>query len=596
MKKRWGLNELILTCEKAYSYVLSVEFSKVQQITRKNEVLNVLRRIFSFSYPRLRFFPHSQPKTIRRLTRYIPSYIWQLSSVRKVLFEFWQAIQTHKVQVVFEKALITYISVHYTTKESILDYPLHRAVFSRDLKALREYCSGENSNWIFKDIHEPDMHGNTPLMIAVKLQRYEEATVLVDYGAQPKFRLSRHHYTPLEQALGLRDKTLLHLLVSAQKKHFIDMIESSHYKFVDQLKELPDFSLVMKWECDSAFIPFLKKMTPSDNYRVYKRGADVRIDLSLVGWENLKSKRGDYSIIFKGEDKRIHFLDHENKLAKDIIAEPSVLEIEKEVNKLLKKQLCKGDFEILNTELKPCKTWRGAHKTKVVGNFDSLKYKMSCSILYHTFKPPEANCMPLNFSDYFYSGLNSEKPKLNSHSKSITSSLYTTNVFPFRVNDFLPFLDLISTVSEKAQKIKSFFSETLSDFPGFPVKVAVPILSGVKLVVSFQDLELKSPNKRLFEVYQNPYFDYPESDASTLKRGDLSSCFYYCEVSQSEDETTLKKAQEVFLSLESCKNSLLESEEDIPEELSTGNSFMIANPLPYMPPLEVTKPKFRTSL
>lgn len=36
------------------------------------------------------------------------------------------------------------------------------------------------------------------------------------------------------------------------------------------IKNIPDFSCDMKYECESNLIPFVKQLTPSDNYKIYK--------------------------------------------------------------------------------------------------------------------------------------------------------------------------------------------------------------------------------------------------------------------------------------------------------------------------------------
>lgn len=47
----------------------------------------------------------------------------------------------------------------------------------------------------------------------------------------------------------------------------------------------------------------MSRLCPSDTYRVYKRGANVRIDTTLLGFENNTWQRGNRSYIFKGQSK-----------------------------------------------------------------------------------------------------------------------------------------------------------------------------------------------------------------------------------------------------------------------------------------------------
>lgn len=45
-------------------------------------------------------------------------------------------------------------------------------------------------------------------------------------------------------------------------------------------------------------IPLLEKLTPSDTITLTKAGDQVRMDYTLVGFENLKYKRRDMSLLF----------------------------------------------------------------------------------------------------------------------------------------------------------------------------------------------------------------------------------------------------------------------------------------------------------
>lgn len=49
----------------------------------------------------------------------------------------------------------------------------------------------------------------------------------------------------------------------------------------------------------------MSRLCPSDIYRVYKRGANVRIDTTLLGFDNNTWQRGNRSYIFKGSSKNL---------------------------------------------------------------------------------------------------------------------------------------------------------------------------------------------------------------------------------------------------------------------------------------------------
>ena len=73
----------------------------------------------------------------------------------------------------------------------------------------------------------------------------------------------------------------------------------------------------MSFKCKSSFIPFIKSITPSDTYKIYKQGSNIRLDMSLIGFKKLKSIRGNLSVIFKGRGQEnegeLFVVDHDSK-------------------------------------------------------------------------------------------------------------------------------------------------------------------------------------------------------------------------------------------------------------------------------------------
>lgn len=48
-------------------------------------------------------------------------------------------------------------------------------------------------------------------------------------------------------------------------------------------------------------VPLVSRMCPSDTYRVFKSGSNVRIDTTLIGFDQTSWQRGNRSYIFKGQ-------------------------------------------------------------------------------------------------------------------------------------------------------------------------------------------------------------------------------------------------------------------------------------------------------
>lgn len=57
----------------------------------------------------------------------------------------------------------------------------------------------------------------------------------------------------------------------------------------------------------------MSRVCPSDTYKVFKRGSCVRIDTTLIGFDNISWQRGNRSYLFNGSDDEAYFyeIDHD---------------------------------------------------------------------------------------------------------------------------------------------------------------------------------------------------------------------------------------------------------------------------------------------
>ena len=121
-------------------------------------------------------------------------------------------------------------------------------------------------------------------------------------------------WTVAQEAVSAGDFEILKAIISwrdlwRQKSRSIQVPE-----LLAKLKNSPDFYVEMKWEF-SSWIPLMTRVCPSDTYKVYKRGSNVRIDTTLIGFDNTSWQRGNRTYLFKGSDDEAHFyeIDHDTK-------------------------------------------------------------------------------------------------------------------------------------------------------------------------------------------------------------------------------------------------------------------------------------------
>ncbi|KAL9920979.1 ankyrin repeat domain-containing protein 13D isoform 1-T1 [Glossina fuscipes fuscipes] len=179
-----------------------------------------------------------------------------------------------------------------TFEEIKNEYPLHWHVWQNNVDELREALQLERV-----DKEKIDPRGRTPLMLAVKLAHLQCVKCLL--VAKCSATYEHEGWSIVQEAVCSGDENILTAILEVRDLQRHVQRVTHVPKLLRHLLDAPDFYIEMKWEFTS-WVPLMSRLCPSDIYRVYKRGANVRIDTTLLGFDNNTWQRGNRSYIFKG--------------------------------------------------------------------------------------------------------------------------------------------------------------------------------------------------------------------------------------------------------------------------------------------------------
>uniref|UniRef100_A0A3P8V188 Ankyrin repeat domain 13B n=1 Tax=Cynoglossus semilaevis TaxID=244447 RepID=A0A3P8V188_CYNSE len=189
-------------------------------------------------------------------------------------------------------------------------YPIHYLVWHNKHRQLeKELAANEQTN-----LETLDPRGRTPLHLAVTLGYLDCARVLLQHGADVS-KENRNGWTVLQEAVSTRDPELVRLVLRYRDYQRTAKRLAGIPVLLERLRQAQDFYVEMKWEFTS-WVPLVSRICPSDTYRVWKSGQCLRVDTTLMGFEQMTWQRGNRSFIFRGQDSRAEVMevDHDRQL------------------------------------------------------------------------------------------------------------------------------------------------------------------------------------------------------------------------------------------------------------------------------------------
>ncbi|XP_035232177.1 ankyrin repeat domain-containing protein 13C-like isoform X4 [Stegodyphus dumicola] len=178
--------------------------------------------------------------------------------------------------------------------ENSRKYELHESVFKNDVRKVASTLRTHN-------VGQKDMHGNTPLHIAV---------------------MKGHKVSSLIRKMKMQSR---------------ESMEVRRPDLILALSQMGDFFMELKWDFQS-WVPLVSRILPSDICRIHKKGSNIRLDTTLVDFSDMKWERGDISFLFIGDAKpsqSLVVLDNKLKVFQKMRYEETEAEIEDEVDILM---------------------------------------------------------------------------------------------------------------------------------------------------------------------------------------------------------------------------------------------------------------------
>uniref|UniRef100_A0A915Q5S7 ANK_REP_REGION domain-containing protein n=1 Tax=Setaria digitata TaxID=48799 RepID=A0A915Q5S7_9BILA len=259
-------------------------------------------------------------------------------------------------------------------------YPLHRAAFFNDTQLIEELIKNGLTFFQFKcaDLHLQDRQGNTALHISTMLGHKEATTLLLAHNAPVKSK-NKDGWNSLMEAVSYGDRQIITAMLRKLKTQSRENMTARKPHLLKMLSEFGDFYLELRWDFQS-WLPLLTKMLPSDVCKIYKCGTSLRLDTTLVDFNDRTWERGDISFLFTSDSKhakdQLFILDHDAKVFRRIRKEESEAELDEEIDVLMSSDIVSAQISTKPiTFVRTISGWIFKHeKLEQVGDYNAVYY------------------------------------------------------------------------------------------------------------------------------------------------------------------------------------------------------------------------------
>ncbi|XP_043574347.1 ankyrin repeat domain-containing protein 13B isoform X2 [Chiloscyllium plagiosum] len=491
-------------------------------------------------------------------------------------------------------------------------YPLHYLVWHNKYKDLEKELSTKQV-----DIEQLDPRGRTSLHLAVTLGYLECTRVLLKHGADVS-KENRTGWTALQEAISTGNLELVQLVLRYRDYQRSIKRLSGIPCLLEKLRQAQDFYVEMKWEFTS-WVPLVSKICPSDTYRVWKSGQNLRVDTTLLGFDHMTWQRGNRSFVFRGQDNCavVMEIDHDRQMVysetlslanydRDMLL-AAVQPSEEQVASRLTTPIVTTQLDTKNISFERNKSgilgWR-SEKTEIINGYESKVYgasnvelvtrtrtehlsdqnksksKGSKTPLQSFLGIAEQHVGPHNgafitqtFSntnptsitpeEYFNSSFDlgsrdiGRSMELTTKTQKFKAKLWLCEDHPLSLSEQVaPIIDLMAISNALFAKLRDFITLRLP--PGFPVKIEIPIFHILNARITFGNLN--GSDEPVTSIRNSPTSEAPSpsSDTSSVSSSSSMTSCRGCDM-----DPALFEVPRGYTVVGSNRDSLREEDDDL---------------------------------
>ncbi|KAL2506468.1 Ankyrin repeat family protein [Abeliophyllum distichum] len=286
--------------------------------------------------------------------------------------------------------------------------PVHEAIILKDYAGLRRIIEGLPRLCDPAEIHTESVslaeeakadaisavidrrdvpNRDTPLHLAVKFGDEAATEMLMLAGADWSLQ-NEHGWSALQESICNGEEGIAKIIV----RHYQPVAWAKWCRrlprLIETMRRMRDFYMEITFHFESSIIPFISRIAPSDTYKIWKRGANLRADMTMAGFDGLRIQRSDQSILFLGdgsEDGKVPpgslcMVSHKDKEVMNALdgagAPATDVEVQQEVTSMAQTNIFRPGIDVTQAVLLPQTTWRRQDKTEMVGPWKAKVYDM----------------------------------------------------------------------------------------------------------------------------------------------------------------------------------------------------------------------------